>query len=88
MAVENEKLSTSVNTGTSISLDCNEINYWNSLSNELIEKILLFLIKESGLQTCQTYLNIIQIRERLVYLTLLYFSFLEINVVVKPRQNS
>ena len=54
VAVGNEKPSTSVNTGTSTPLDCNEINYWDSLPNELVERILC-KIKESGLQTCQTY---------------------------------
>ena len=71
-AGDNKKPSTSVNTGTSTPLDCNEINYWDSLPNELVEKIILCTIKESVLQTCQTYQYIIQMWKRLVYITLLY----------------
>ena len=69
---DNEKASTSANARKSTPLDCNEINYWDSLPNELVEKILLCTIKESGLQTCQTYQNNIQTCKRLVYLTLIY----------------
>ena len=54
MAVDNEKPPTAVITATSTPLICNEINYWDSLPNEFVEKILLFTIKESGLQTCET----------------------------------
>ena len=49
MAADNEKPLTSVNTGTGIPLDCSEINYWDSLPNELVENILLDTIKKSGL---------------------------------------
>ena len=45
---------TAVITATSTPLNCNEINYWDSLPNEFVERILLFTIKESGLQTCET----------------------------------
>ena len=58
--VDNEKLSTSVDTRNSTPLDCNEISYWDSLPNELVEKILQRTVKESELQTCRTYQNIIQ----------------------------
>ena len=51
VAVDNEKTPTSVNTETNTPLDCNEIYYWDSLSKELVEKILLCTIKESGLHT-------------------------------------
>ena len=72
-AGDNKKPSTSVNTGKSTPLlDCNEINYWDSLPNELVEKIILCTIKESVLQTCQTYKYIIQMWKRLVYIVLLY----------------
>ena len=77
IAVDNEKPSTSINTGTSTLLDCNKINYWNSLPNNFVEKFLLCTIKESGLQTCQTYQNIIQTSKRLVYVKLLYLRSLK-----------
>ena len=77
VAVDNEKPSTSFNTGTSTPLDYNEINYWDSLPNELVEKILLCIIKESCLQTCQTYRNITQMGKRLVYVTLFYVRSLK-----------
>ena len=66
---------TSVNTGTSTPFGCDEINYWHSLLNELVERILLCTIKESGLQTCQTYQNIIQTLSKvsLRYVTSLKF---------------
>ena len=84
VAIDNEKLSTSVNTGTSTPLDCNEIDYWDSLPNELVEKILLCTIKKPGLQTNpKSYLNVQKVSLR--YITLL--TFFEINKVVKPRQN-
>ena len=41
VAVHNEKQSTSVTPGTNTPLDCNEINYWDFLTNELVEKIIL-----------------------------------------------
>ena len=77
VALYNEKPSKSVNTGTSTFWVCNEINYWDSLPNELVEKILVCSIKDSGLQTCQTYPNIIQACKRLVYVTLLYLCSLK-----------
>ena len=77
VAVDNEKLSASVNTGTSTPLDCDEISYWDTLPNKLVEKILLCTMKESGFQTCQTYQNIIQTCRRLVYVTLLYLHSLK-----------
>ena len=77
VAVDNEKLSATVNTGTSTPLDCDEINYWDTLPNRLVEKILLCTMKESGFQLCQTYQNIIQTCRRLVYVTLLYLHSLK-----------
>ena len=47
MAVDNKKPTTSVNTGNSTPL---QITYWNSLPDELIEKILPCTIKKSWLQ--------------------------------------
>ena len=76
VAVGNEKPSTSVNTGICTPLVCNEINYWDFLKNELVKKLLLWTIKESGPQTCQTYQNVIQRCKRLVYLTLLFLRSL------------
>lgn len=38
VAVDNEKSSTSVNTGNSTPLYCNEIKFWDSWQNKLIEK--------------------------------------------------
>ena len=75
VVVDHEKTSTSVNTGTSNPLGCNEINYWDSLPNELVYKILLCTVKESEIQTCQTYQNIIQTCKRLVYVTLRFFTY-------------
>ena len=77
VAVDKEQTSTSVNTGTSTPLECNEIKYWDSLSHELVERILLCTIKEFGLQTCETYQNITQTCKRLVYVTLLYLRSLK-----------
>ena len=77
VAVDKEQTLTSVNTGTSTPLECNEINYWDSLPHELVEKILLCTIKEFGLQTCQTHQNIIQTCKRLVYVTLLFLRSLK-----------
>ena len=54
VAVDSKNTSTSLNAETSTPLDCNEINYGDSLPNELVEKTLLCAIKESGLQTGQT----------------------------------
>ena len=51
VAVHNEKPSTSFNTGTSTPLDCNEINYWGSLPNELKGKILLVSRHFKGTKT-------------------------------------
>ena len=87
VAVDNQKRSTWVDTEASTPLDCYESNCWDSLPNELVEKILLCTIKESRLQTCQKvpkhYPTMQKVHLR--YVTLL--KFFEINVVVKPRQN-
>ena len=52
MTVDNEKTTTSVNTRSSTSFNCNEINNWDFLPKELVEKVLLFTIKEIVLQIC------------------------------------
>ena len=81
VAVDNANPSTSVNIGTNTPL---KNTYWESLPNELIEKVLLCKIKESGLQTCQIYQtnypNVQKVRLRYVtfrYVTLHYLCSLK-----------
>ena len=77
VAVDNQKRSTWVDTEASTPLDCYESNCWDSLPNELVEKILLCTIKESRLQTCQRCQSIIQPCKRFIYVTLPYLSSLK-----------
>ena len=75
MAVDNKKPTTSVNTGTSTSL---KITYWNSLPNELIEKILLFTIKKSWFQDMSNVPKLYpNVQKKLVHVTLRYLRSLK-----------